>query len=128
MRIDALVYAGRIVAAEVSLHEAQNIVAAKMVLDLKAQARELRGGAEFGDASLWRVVVWEAAEICGDVALGVSRSKNILEIDKSPEFQNRVADSERTERHLFWFALFLKLLRGCLVLDIDACMFCRRLD
>jgi len=59
--IHALVYAGRIVAAEVALHEAQNIVAGKMVLDLKAQAGELRRGAEFADASLRSIAVREAA-------------------------------------------------------------------
>jgi len=58
--IHALVYAGRIVAAEVASTKPR-IVAGKMVLDLKAQAGELRRGAEFADASLRSIAVREAA-------------------------------------------------------------------
>ena len=128
MGIHALVHAGAIVAAEVAFDEAYYLVAGKAVLDLKAQAGELRRGPEFANASLWRVVVWEASEIGGDVALRVGGAKNILKIDESAEFQNRVADSERTERYLFCFALFLKSLSVRLLPGIGAWIRGRRFD
>src|ERR1700741_3404474 len=109
MRIRALVYAGAIVAAEITLYETNNIVACKMIVDLETQTRELRRGPEFADASLWSVAVREPAKIGSNVALSVCRPKNIFEIDESSEFQNRVPESESTQRYLFWFAVALSL-------------------
>ena len=109
MRIRALVYTGAIVAAEIALDEANNIVAGKTIVDLDTQTRELRRGPEFADASLWRVAVREPAKIGGNVALSVRRPIDIFEIDESSKFQNRIAESESTQRYLFWFALPLSL-------------------
>jgi hypothetical protein len=45
MRVTSLVDAGSIVAAEIGLQVAENIIASKFVRDLEAKARVLRRGA-----------------------------------------------------------------------------------
>src|SRR6266404_2758231 len=129
MAVHALIDIRSVVAAEIAFNVGGDVVAAKTACDCRVQAGELRRGTPFGDTSLGHVVVGYSAEIGGDVALSVRRAKDILEIREAAETQNCFANLERRELRLFWFVLFLTLLRGRLLFDVCICSSicgCRR--
>src|SRR5580692_10510902 len=100
MLIYALIDTGSIVTAEIAFHIADDIVAVKILCDLDVQSRKLRRGSEFGHASLGGVAVGYAAKVCCNIALRVSRAKNVFEVDEPAESQYRVTQFDGPDRLL----------------------------
>src|SRR5208282_1034503 len=98
--IHALIDTGGIVSAEIAFYIAGDIVAVEIVRHFNAETRKLRRGSKFRDVSQGRVVVGYGAEARRDIVLLVCGTKNIFEVDESPEGQYRVAKFEGPDRRL----------------------------
>src|SRR5260370_30689789 len=128
MGITSLVDAGSIVAAEVGLQVAENIIASKFVRDLEAKARVLRRGAQVAHTPVRGVGEQYGCQRGNYVALRIRHAINVFEIHEATNIYDRVVDPEGAHRLLFWFAFFLNLLSRRLLLNICSCMFHGRLE
>src|SRR5690348_4555227 len=100
MAVGAYKDIGRIVAVEVSLNIARNVVFAILGVDLHAQTRVLRRHTELSQVVLYRVVEGYGIKIRSDDAASVRGAEDGGEIDEAAGSELGLTNAERQRRTL----------------------------